>query len=193
MREKKSITFATGNKGKLYEAQALMPHVQLMSCSVDFAEPRSNDLETIAREKLRQARNVISGPCFVQDSGFYIEALNGFPGSYVNFALETIGAEGILKLMEGREDRRCGFRQCLAYFDGQKEHIFTSENTGTLSTAFAGEDCAAQWSGLWHIYIPEGYDKTLSEFSQDELEARRKSSKGTLMQLAAFLKVEDRT
>ena len=189
--KRKAIVFATGNRGKLYEAQELMPHVKLTAQKVDFAEPRSNDLEVIAREKLRQAREVIGGPCFVQDSGFYIEALKGFPGSYVNFALETIGVEGILKLMEGKQDRRCGFRQCLAYFDGQREYIFTSENTGTLSTAFAGEDCAAQWSGLWHIYIPEGYEKTLSELSQDELEARRNSSRGTLAQLAAFLKVEE--
>ena len=189
--KKKTITFATGNAGKLAEAQALMPHVTLAARKIDFAEPRSNDLTVIAREKLRQARKVISGPCFVQDSGFYIEALNGFPGSYVNFALSTIGMEGILKLMEGKENRKCGFKQCLAYFDGQHEHIFTAENTGTLAQASAGQDCAAQWSGLWHIYIPEGYDKTLSEFSQDELEARRKNGNGTLGQLADFLKVEE--
>lgn len=189
--ERKTIVFATGNKGKLAEAQQLMPHVQLISRKVDFAEPRSNDLEVIAREKLRQARAVIGGPCFVQDSGFYVEALNGFPGSYVNFALETIGVEGLLKLMEGKENRACGFRQCLAYYDGQAEHIFISENTGTLASALAGQDCAAQWSGLWHIYIPEGWNKTLSEFSQDELNQRRMETNGTLHQLAAFLKVEE--
>ena len=58
----KTITFATGNPGKLKEAQALMPHVHLVSQSVDFDEPRSNDLETIARAKLKQARKVICGP-----------------------------------------------------------------------------------------------------------------------------------
>ena len=187
----KTITFATGNPGKLKEAQALMPHVHLVSQSVDFDEPRSNDLETIARAKLEQARKVICGPCFVQDSGFYITALNGFPGSYVNFALETVGVEGILKLMEGKSDRSCAFRQCLAYFDGQKEHYFTSEHTGMLTHAPAGEDSAQQWSALWHIFIPQGYAKTLSELSPQQLEERRQRANGTLMQLAAFLKVEE--
>ena len=187
----KTITFATGNRGKLKEAQTLMPHVQLLSQSVDFDEPRSNDLQTIARAKLKQARAVISGPCFVQDSGFYITALNGFPGSYVNFALETVGHEGILKLMEGKSDRSCVFRQCLAYFDGQDEHIFTSEHTGRLSKTFLGEDSAQQWSALWHIFIPQGYAKTLSELSPQQLEERRQRANGTLMQLAAFLKVEE--
>ena len=189
--DKKTITFATGNAGKLYEAQALMPHVNLVSHSVDFAEPRSNDLEVIAREKLRQARAVIKGPCFVQDSGFYIDALNGFPGSYVNFALKTIGMEGILKLMEGKKNRRCAFCQCLAYFDGQTEHIFTSEHTGMLTHAPHGCDRAQQWSALWHIFIPEGFDKTLSELTQEQLEMRRRRANGTLMQLAAFLNVEE--
>ena len=188
---KKTITFATGNAGKLAEAQALMPHVQLIAQRVDFSEPRSNDLEVIAREKLKQARAVIDGPCFVQDSGFYIEALNGFPGSYANFALETIGVEGILKLMEGKQDRTCAFHQCLAYFDGHKEHIFTSEHTGLLTHAHAGTDSAQQWSALWHIFIPEGFSVTLSELTQEQLEMRRQRANGTLMQLAAFLHVEE--
>lgn len=187
----KTVTFATGNAGKLAEAQALMPHVRLQSRRVDFDEPRSNDLAVIAKEKLRQARSAIAGPCFVMDSGFYIEALNGFPGSYVNFALETIGVEGILKLMQGTENRRCAFRQCLAYFDGRMEYLFISENPGTLSTESIGDDCAQQWSSLWHIFIPEGGDKTLSAFTQEQLEARRRNGNGTLKQLAAFLKVEE--
>ena len=34
------------------------------------------------------------------DADFCIDALNGFPKAFVNFALDTIGVEGILKLME---------------------------------------------------------------------------------------------
>lgn len=185
------ITFATGNAGKLAEAQALMPRIHLVGLSVDFEEPRSNDLTLIAREKLRQAKKMVNGSCFVMDTGFYIEALNGFPGSYVNFALGTIGVEGILKLMQGVSNRRCAFRQCLAYFDGSREHLFYAENPGSLSLDSIGSDCAQQWSGLWHIFIPEGENKTLSAFTQDQLEERRRKGNGTLKQLAAFLKVEE--
>ena len=117
----KKLIFVTGNAGKLSEAQALMPGAEVRGVPMDFDEPRSNDLTYIARKKAEQAKKWIESPFFVQDAGFYVPTLNGFPGSYVNFALKTIGVEGILKLMEGKEDRSCAFRQCLVYWDGQKK------------------------------------------------------------------------
>ena len=188
---KKKLTFVTGNAGKLSEAQALMPGAEVRGVLLDFDEPRSNDLTYIARQKAEQAKKWIEPPFFVQDAGFYIPALNGFPGSYVNFALKTIGVEGILKLMEEKEDRSCAFRQCLVYWDGQEERIFTCENPGRMAETYAGRDRAEQWSGLWHIFIPEGGDRTLSEYTDEMLRQRRENGSGTILQLARFLKVEE--
>ena len=187
----KKLIFVTGNAGKLSEAQALMPGAEVRGVPMDFDEPRSNDLTYIARKKAEQAKKWIESPFFVQDAGFYIPTLNGFPGSYVNFALKTIGVEGILKLMEGKEDRSCAFRQCLVYWDGQKESIFTCENPGRIAEAYAGRDRSEQWSGLWHIFIPEGGERTLSEYTDEMLRQRRKNGSGTILQLARFLKVEE--
>lgn len=50
----------------------------------------------------------------------FIHELNGFPRAYVNHALDTIGIEGILKLMKGVANRYCEFRSCLAFYDGDK-------------------------------------------------------------------------
>ena len=36
----------------------------------------------------------------VEDAGLFIDALNGFPGVYSAYALETIGYNGILRLLE---------------------------------------------------------------------------------------------
>ena len=36
------------------------------------------------------------------DTDFRIEELNGFSRAFVNFSLDTIGINGILKLMEGK-------------------------------------------------------------------------------------------
>ena len=52
------------------------------------------------------------------DCGFWIDELDGFPKAFVNFALDTIGIQGILKLMEGKENRDCRFTECLSYYDG---------------------------------------------------------------------------
>jgi len=36
----------------------------------------------------------------VEDAGLFVDALNGFPGVYSSYVLETIGNEGVLKLLE---------------------------------------------------------------------------------------------
>ena len=187
----KTILFATANPGKLRQAQDVIRSARIEGCSIDFDEPRSDDLHVIARAKLQQARRILDAPCFVLDSGFYIDALNGFPGSYVNYALGTVGVSGLLRLMQGQTNRCCAFRQCLGYFDGAQEHYFTAENTGTLATVVRGADSARQWSALWHIFIPEGADRTLSEFTQEQLDARNRSVGHTLTQLAACLEAEE--
>ena len=187
----KTILFATANPGKLRQAQDVIRSARIEGCSIDFDEPRSDDLHVIAQAKLRQARRILDAPCFVLDSGFYIDALNGFPGSYVNYALGTVGVSGQLRLMQGQTNRCCAFRQCLGYFDGAQEHYFTAENTGTLATVVRGADSARQWSALWHIFIPEGADRTLSEFTQEQLDARNRSVGHTLTQLAACLEAEE--
>ena len=187
----KTILFATANPGKLRQAQDVIRSARIEGCSIDFDEPRSDDLHVIAQAKLRQARRILDAPCFVLDSGFYIDALNGFPGSYVNYALGTVGVSGLLRLMQGPTNRCCAFRQCLGYFDGAQEHYFTAENTGTLATVVRGADSARQWSALWHIFIPEGADRTLSEFTQEQLDARNRSVGHTLTQLAACLEAEE--
>lgn len=187
----KTILFATANPGKLRQARDVIRGARVEGCSIDFDEPRSDDLRVIARAKLQQARRSLGAPCFVLDSGFYIDALSGFPGSYVNYALSTIGVEGLLRLMQGRQNRRCAFRQCLGYFDGAQEHYFTAENTGTLATEVRGAESARQWSALWHIFIPEGADRTLSEFTREQLDARSRSANQTLTQLAACLEAEE--
>ena len=187
----KTILFATANPGKLRQAQDVIRSARIEGCSIDFDEPRSDDLHVIAQANLRQARRILDAPCFVLDSGFYIDALNGFPGSYVNYALGTVGVSGLLRLMQGQTNRCCAFRQCLGYFDGAQEHYFTAENTGTLATVVRGADSARQWSALWHIFIPEGADRTLSEFTQEQLDARNRSVGHTLTQLAACLEAEE--
>ena len=41
----------------------------------------------------------------IEDAGLFIEGLKGFPGVYSAYVQKTLGNPGILKLMEGVEDR----------------------------------------------------------------------------------------
>ena len=105
-----------------------------------------------------EAYKLVQKPCISLDCGFLIDELNGFPRAFVNFALDTIGIEGILKLMEGKENRSCRFTECLSYYDGKELHQFMGKHEGTLTTEIVGTDSNEKWSNLWYIYKPAGYD-----------------------------------
>ena len=87
---------------------------------------------------------------------------------FVNFALHTIGIKGILKLMEGKENRKCRFTECLSYYDGEELHQFMGKHEGTLSKEILGNDTDKKWSDLWYIFKPYGYSKTFAQMTDEE-------------------------
>lgn len=100
----KQIYFATKNRGKVNSVSSALSKygIEVVQVALDIPEPRSDDLREIAKEKVLFAYEQIQKPCIALDAGFYVHSLNGFPKAFVNFALETIGIEGILRLVEGK-------------------------------------------------------------------------------------------
>ena len=76
--------------------------------------------------------------------------------------------------MEGKENRSCRFTECLSYYDGKNLHQFMGYHEGSLSTEILGKDSKKKWSDLWYIYIPCGYDKTLSQMTEEERTNRKR-------------------
>jgi len=165
------IYYATSNKGKVHLLKTLLdPHgIEIVQLELELPEPRSYDLKEIATHKVLTAFNHIKAPVIAQDAGFYILSLNGFPRTFTNFVLATIGIKGILKLVED-EDRRCEFKNCLAYYDGELEKpvLFESVASGSLATAQRGEMKDYFWSALSLFFIPDGKSQTLAEMPPDE-------------------------
>ena len=161
------LIFATGNQGKVSSLQRYMQHahVQIEARDLDLIEPQFDDIEDIARAKAEYAYRKLGLPVLVQDTGFYIEALNGFPGPYARYVNETIGAQGILDLMIGEENRKCGFVGVLAFADAQGQiTTFRDENATGVIAQEMDQTALRQdaWSVLWHIFIPEGTTDVLN-------------------------------
>lgn len=184
------IVFVTHNRGKVFSAQKYFDGIRLVTFDYELDEPRSDDLKAIATAKVQQAYALVGKPCFALDTGFYIDALNGFPRAFVNFALGTIGVAGLLKLMEGKEDRACCFRECLAYHDGAQIRYFYGQHPGTLAEAIVGSDHAEKWSDLWYVFKPRNFDRTLSQMTAEEIENRRDidGSVSSIQEFAAWYK-----
>ena len=109
----KEIVFVTHNKGKRKSAEKYFNDLKFSTYDFELNEPRSDDIQEIATAKVKQAYEIVKKPCIALDTGFFIDELNGFPKAFVNFSLDTIGIDGILKLMEGKENRKCKFESVI--------------------------------------------------------------------------------
>lgn len=168
------IVFVTHNKGKIAFAKECLKDVNFKVFEYELDEPRSDDINYISKVKVEQAYKLVNQPCISLDCGFFIDELDGFPRAFVNFALNTIGLKGILKLMEGKENRKCSFRECLSYYDGKEIHQFVGKHEGSLTEEILGSDTEKKWSDLWYIYKPKDSEKTLAQMTDEEREKRNR-------------------
>ncbi len=97
------IYFVTSNKGKYAEAQAIFG--DLVQRDIGYAEIQADTLEEVALYGMIEVAARLQGPVMLEDAGLFVEALHGFPGVYSAYVQKTIGNAGILRLMEGQENR----------------------------------------------------------------------------------------
>ncbi|HDD67784.1 MAG TPA: XTP/dITP diphosphatase [Candidatus Thorarchaeota archaeon] len=156
----------TQNRHKLAELTPLFKryNVPFETTSYEKFEIRSDDVEQIARAAALHAADVFGRPVVVDDTGLFIDALNGFPRAYPALVLDTIGRKGILRLMEGVADRTARFVTAVGYSDGTMVKTFVGEMKGTIAL----EERGTGGFGYDPIFMPEGFDRTYAELSFEE-------------------------
>jgi len=162
-----ALSFVTTNEGKFREAQRIASEfgIELEQVPLPYLEIQSDKLEDIARVGAQQAYAMLKRPCFVEDSGLFIEALKGFPGTFSSYVFKTIGNHGILKLMENIENRSAEFRSTVGYCErGTEVFVFTGIVRGRISTEIRGTG----GFGYDPIFIPDGEERTFAELSTEE-------------------------
>lgn len=177
------LFFATSNVHKFTEAKEILPKsANIKQFRFEYTEIRSDSLEDIARDAADAAYKQCRESVFVEDSGLFITALNGFPGTYSSWTLEKLGLDGILKLMKGVENRDATFEACIAYRDRYETHVFHGACHGRIADGKRGDD----GFGYDPIFIPEGHEQTFAESItlKNKLSHRYK----TLLEFSEFLK-----
>lgn len=156
--------FVTSNEGKFREIREMASNygIEVEWLRMEYLEPQGNSLEEIARLSAEMLSSRIQGEFFLEDSGLFVEALKGFPGPYSSYVFKTIGNEGIIKLMEGVENRRAYFMAVVAYFDGKEVRTFTGKVEGEISREIRG----TQGFGYDPIFLYG--DKTFAEMTTKE-------------------------
>ena len=147
----KQIKFATGNKGKIEEMEPPFRDndLELSQVDVDVPEIDAMDVEIVAKRKVIDSfekaveQNMIESDelMIVEDTGFYVESLGGFPGAEAAFFSRTAGVENLLPMMENETDRKAYFKTAIAVYMPEEDRVktFTGKMTGEVPEIKKGE------------------------------------------------------
>ena len=160
------ITFITGNKHKVIEAENIFKDydINLEHIDLGYCEPQGT-LEEVAISGAKYASRKLNKPVIVEDAGLFIKALKGFPGTYSSYVQETLGNQGILKLLDGVDDRYAEFRSVIGYCAPNSEpKIFLGKVIGEIAVEEKG-DLGFAFDPIF--YVPDE-DKTFGELTTEE-------------------------
>ncbi|MEN3033583.1 MAG: RdgB/HAM1 family non-canonical purine NTP pyrophosphatase [Aquificaceae bacterium] len=176
----RELILATSSEGKIYELRALMKGINLIPPPkvLKIEEGPHSYLEN-AYLKARAYFEEFKIPALAEDSGLEISALGNMPGVLSSrfCELEFGGKEPdtgvsanirkVLRLMEGKEDRRALFRCILLIYDAGAGLWAEGICKGEITQIPRG----ARGFGYDPIFKPYGEERTMAELSPEEKNA----------------------
>lgn len=167
------IIIASGNKGKIKEAQEILNEYKIISLKelgidIDVEE----DKETFEENAIKKAREIskeLNGKmCISDDSGIEIDFLNGFPGVFTkrwHVGTDRERNLEIIKKLDGvkKENRKMSFTTAIALAKGDEIITGVATINGYVAESIRGEN----GFGFDEIFELEN-GKTLAELSPEE-------------------------
>ncbi|MDY6986067.1 MAG: XTP/dITP diphosphatase [Candidatus Thermoplasmatota archaeon] len=154
------LFFITTNRNKVEEARNILDSFEITQVDKEYPEIQSNSEGVVlfAMKYLKERE-----PFIIEDTSFCIKNLNGFPGAFASYVQKTIGNRGLLKLMDGVEERRALFETCIGLsYKGKR--VFKGKCYGSIAFEPRGNN----GFGFDPIFIPDGHNKTFAEMSLKE-------------------------
>ena len=188
---KLKLVFATNNKNKLKEVQAMLTNFEIVSladieCFDDIPETAAT-LEGNAILKANYITEKFGLNCFADDTGLEVESLNNEPGVYsARYAgIENNSQANMTKLLVElgeNKNRDAQFRTAVALNINDKQFVFEGICKGEILTKKTGE------SGFGYdpIFKPSGFNKSFAEMDLTEKGAISDRGKA-IQQLVTFL------
>ena len=165
------LCFATNNKHKLEEVQAMLPvgfsllSLTELGCQQELPET-SNTLEGNALQKARYINEHYGIDCFADDTGLEVEALDGAPGVYsARYAgpekNDRANCVKLLQALKDQENKKARFRTVICLILNQEEHFFEGIINGKIISERRGQN----GFGYDPVFIADGMRETFAEMS----------------------------
>lgn len=190
------MIFASHNQNKTKEIQKKLPsHIVLKSLAdIGWTEEIIEDgatLEENARIKAQAIVDKLGVPCFADDTGLEVKALNNEPGVYsARYAGPQKNDEDNMQLLlsnlEGKEDRSAQFRTSICLYINNEFHLFE----GVVKGQILKEKVGNEGFGYDPIFQPEGHTRSFAQMSMEE--KNELSHRGRAIQaMVEFLEIAD--
>ena len=172
----KSLLFFSHNNKKVYEVEKILRRKDIKILNLNFynkiKEPveSGNSFAENAKIKSSFGLNTFGVPCFADDSGICIEALNDKPGIKSKRFLEKFKTynhafEYIISAVLSKNNDRAFFKTAICLSIKENHHIvFEGKVNGRISKKPKG----INGFGYDPIFIPDGYKKTFAEMNSKE-------------------------
>ncbi len=165
--------FATNNQHKLQEVREILGNsIQVLSLKdIHFDTEIPETQETIegnACQKARFIHDLTGLDCFADDTGLFIDALDGRPGVYsARYAGENCSFhDNVVKVLSELGDdvnRKAEFRCAVCLILDGQELLFSGKVEGKIIEKERGTD----GFGYDPVFQPEGSDLTFAELPAD--------------------------
>lgn len=159
----KTITFITGNAGKAKYLSDYF-HLPIEHKKLDLTEIQSLDLFEVVEDKVRRAYEIVKAPVLVEDVSLTFLSMNSLPGPLIKWFYESLGNDGLSKLLNMYESRDALAEVIFAFCDEHGVKVFSGKMEGSI----AHEPCGDAGFGWDPIFIPKGYSKTWAEMNDNE-------------------------
>ncbi len=158
-----TLNVITSNRGKYVEYKEKLKghHREIEMVNIYYPEIQTDSLEAVVKFALKELED--HAPLIIDDSGIFIDALDGFPGVYSAYVMKTLGCEGILSLMEDQDDRSSRFECVIGYLDEEKK-LFKGISKGSITYEKKG----TKGFGYDPIFRQDGFEKTYAEMTSEE-------------------------
>lgn len=154
------LLFVSKNRFKHAEAIRFLStlDIDVEANHLEIHELQTVDTESLVKDKATRAFSALGRPLFVEHTGLYLDALNGFPGGLTQIFWDTLEKDRFAELFAS-ETHAVRAVTYIGYVDGWRVHLFRGEITGRIVSP-PRIDHGFQWDC---VFQPDGYDQTFSE------------------------------
>ena len=158
-----SLVLITGNQSKAAEYSRLLG-IEVSAQKVPLPEVQALDVEEVASAKAQAAFDAIKRPVIVDDSGISFDAWVGLPGALTSWFMDTVGNEGLIRMLDGFDNRQATVKTAIGYCDSSGARAFVGEVRGFI----AREPRGSNGFGYDPIFVPSAGTLTFAEMSDGE-------------------------